>query len=288
MNTKALTLLVTGANGQLGMSLRQAAQNSPHQFIFTTRDSLPIENPDAINDFFDRQAIDICINAAAYTAVDKAETDIKTAMTINGDAVGYLAKACSQHKATLIHLSTDYVFDGKGTTPYKEDHPVSPVNAYGRSKLLGEEQALQHNAHTIILRTSWVYAAHGHNFLRTMLRLIREKTQISVVNDQQGCPTFSGDLAHTILYLIDREAYHQPGIYHYCNSGTTTWYAFACAIRELTGSTCDILPIPTSAYPTPALRPAYSVLDTQKIQTTFGCIIPNWEDALKRCLQQIS
>ncbi len=287
MTEHPLIVLVTGANGQLGSALQQQAATSTHQFVFATRAMLPIENEAAVQAFFNQHHFDICINCAAYTAVDKAEAESETAMLINSHGVANIAKACQLHHTALIHISTDYVFDGKGIAPYTEDQPTAPVNAYGISKHEGEQMALQFCKRTIIIRTAWVYAAHGHNFLLTMLRLMKEKVQLNVVNDQLGCPTYANDLADALLHIISTPLENQWGIYHYCNSGVTTWYDFAAAISRMTGSSCQINPIPASAYPTPAQRPAYSVLNTSKIQNRFALTIPAWEDGLERCLRAI-
>ena len=287
MKDNSLSVLITGANGQLGTALRQEAALSHHQFIFASRAVLPTDQEDAVNAFFDQHHIDVCINCAAYTAVDKAETEPGAAYLANATATANLAKACAAQGSTLIHFSTDYVFDGQGTAPYKEDHAIAPINTYGASKYKGEVLAMEHCADTIIIRTSWVYAAQGHNFVRTMLRLMKEKTTLNVVNDQLGSPTYANDLAAAILHLLNSDLKQKTGVYHYCNSGTATWYDFAIAIKELSGSTCTVHPVPTSAYPTPARRPAYSVLDTDKIRSTFSLAIPGWKDSLRQCLGEL-
>jgi dTDP-4-dehydrorhamnose reductase len=292
------TILVTGADGQLGRALRELAPGFHwYTFIFTTKEQLPITDPTAIAQFFSAHKVDCCINCAAYTAVDKAETETEMAFQVNADAVGNLAATCKLHEALFIHISTDYVFDGTATLPYKEDHPVSPVNLYGASKLKGEELAKTNNEAALIIRTSWVYAPVGNNFVNTMLRLMKERDNIKVVSDQRGCPTYAPDLAAAILQVVTKLDC-SPGtllarklpsnIFHYSNSGVITWYEFALAIKEISGSKCVVDPIPTSAYPTPAKRPAYSVMDTTKIQQVFGISIPSWKESLQKCMAVIA
>jgi len=281
------TILITGANGQLGSELQFLSKLYPqYDFIFTDHQELSIIDKDAIDAFFKAHAIYACINCAAYTAVDKAESDIEKANELNGYAVGYLANACKVHNAIFIHISTDYVFDGNATVPYQVDHPVSPINIYGSSKLLGEQEAVQKNPKSIIIRTSWVYSAVGNNFVKTMLRLMNERESLGVVYDQVGCPTYAADLAAAIMQIVSSgKALDNAGMYHYSNQGVISWFQFAIAIKELTGSKCTVNPVPTTAYPTPAKRPAYSVMDTTKIQNTFNCTIPFWKDSLEKCLQ---
>ena len=278
------TILVTGANGQLGREMQVAAKNFPnYNFLFVSKDELPIDNFDAVQHFFDNHSIGVCVNCAAYTAVDRAETEKEKAFSINGDAVENLAKLCKKNDALFIHISTDYVFDGAATSPYKEDEAVKPIGVYGASKLKGEQLALQNNPASIIIRTSWVYSSFGNNFVKTMLRLMKERESINVVDDQKGCPTYAADLAAAIMDIISGENL-TPGIYNFSNHGIITWHQFAVAIKELSGSKCIVNPIPTSKYPTPAKRPAYSVLDTTKIRQTFNVVIPDWKESLKKCL----
>jgi dTDP-4-dehydrorhamnose reductase len=282
------TILVTGANGQLGSELRVLSVSYPNcKFLFVTKNELAIDNIDKVKNYFISNKIDHCINCAAYTAVDKAETETEDAFRINGDAVGNLASVCKLHNAAFIHISTDYVFDGSATQPIKEDETVNPIGVYGASKLKGEELAIENNPDTIIIRTSWVYSSFGNNFVKTMLRLMKDKESISVVSDQQGCPTYAADLATAIMKIVDQTSnskLHASGIYNYSNAGKINWYEFAIAIKELSGSKCVVNPIPTSQYPTPAKRPQYSVLDTSKIRQTFNFEIPAWKDSLKKCL----
>ncbi len=280
------TILVTGANGQLGNEMRVISSSYPaYNFLFVTKEDLPIDDLDAVKKYFVQHSIDYCVNCAAYTAVDKAETETEKALLINATATGNLAAVCKQHNTQFIHISTDYVFDGTSIIPYKEDHPVAPVNMYGATKLKGEELAQQNNSGTIIIRTSWVYSSFGNNFVKTMLRLMKEKEQLNVVSDQVGCPTYAADLAAAIMQIIvSGKASENPGVYNFSNSGVINWWQFAVAIKELSGSKCIVNPIPSSNYPTPAKRPAYSVMDTAKIQNVYSCDVPLWKDSLQKCL----
>jgi dTDP-4-dehydrorhamnose reductase len=282
------TVLVTGAAGQLGSELQVLAASYPHyQFIFVNRSQLAIDNEAAVIQFFEQHQVNICINCAAYTAVDKAEEDTAAAYAINAQAAALLASCCRQQQAMYIHISTDYVFNGLATEPYTVNHPVDPVNAYGASKLKGEALVQQQNPASIIIRTSWVYSSFGNNFVKTMLRLMKDRPLINVVNDQVGCPTYAADLAAVILQIANQPLVVQanPGIYHYSNSGVISWYQFAVAIKEMLGSDCIVNPIPSIQYPTPAKRPGYSVLDTTKIQQVFNVPLTGWKDSLQKCLQ---
>lgn len=289
-------IVVTGANGQLGREIRAAAGSLPAtpasgdapEFIFADREELPIENSDRIQSFFARHRPDYCINCAAYTAVDKAETEKELAFRINGDAARSIAEACHATGARLIHISTDYVFDGSSATPLKENDPTGPISVYGASKLRGEQLAMQqHPEGTIIIRTSWVYSEFGNNFVKTMIRLMKEKPSINVVGDQIGSPTYAADLAGALLHIVAGEKF-VPGIYHYSNEGRISWYEFALAIKELTGSTCSIHSIPTVQYPTPARRPHYSLLDKSLIRNTYGITIPDWKASLTTCIGRLT
>ncbi len=284
-------ILVTGANGQLGSELQQLATIYPaFEFIFTDVNELSITDEAAVNAFFAAHTPAYCINCAAYTAVDKAESDAATAELVNATAVGYLAAACKKYDTKFVHVSTDYVFDGSATEPYKESDTPNPIGAYGITKLKGEQLALQNDPSVIIVRTSWVYSSYGNNFVKTMLRLMSERESINVVSDQFGSPTYAADLAKGILEIckwsLDNNQW-VAGIYNYSNEGIITWYDFAVAIKELTNSKCVVNPIPTSAYPTPAKRPAYSAFDKTKIKTTFNIHIPEWRDSLQACLLQL-
>ena len=285
------TILVTGANGQLGKELQAAAVAYPHfNFLFTSKEELAIENVAAIKNYFDSHKIDFCINCAAYTAVDRAESEKETAFLVNATAVGNLATVCKVFNVSFIHISTDYVFDGTETLPYKETDPTNPTSIYGQSKLKGEALALANNPSTIIIRTSWVFSSFANNFVKTMLRLMKEKESINVVNDQFGCPTYAADLAKAILQIINNYSSSKINqqVFNYCNEGIISWYDFAITIKELTQSKCIINPIPTSQYPTPAKRPQYSVLDTDAITNTFSLQIPYWKDSLQKCLVLLS
>src|SRR5579863_4394571 len=281
-------IFITGSHGQLGRELQSLAPEFPrHYFFFFDRSTLPVEDPDASQAFLTREKPQWLVNCAAYTAVDKAETEKETAFEINGDAPGYLAHACRKTNTRLIHISTDYVFDGNSATPIKETDPTGPINTYGASKLEGERQAArEYPDGTIIIRTSWVYSEFGNNFVRTMIRLMKERPAISVVNDQIGTPTYAADLAAAILHMIGYEKF-TPGIYNYSNDGKISWYDFAVAIRDAIGSTCTVHPIPTSQYPTPAKRPPYSLLDKTLIHTTYRVPIPDWRASLLICLRRL-
>lgn len=282
------TILVTGANGQLGNEVKHIAGNfSSFNFLFTTREDLPIENAEALKNFFEKQQIHYCINCAAYTAVDKAEEQKEEAFLINADAVGELASICNDHQTKLIHISTDYVYDGSRREELKEEDAVAPLNVYGWSKLRGEELILNRYPSSLIIRTSWVYSSFGNNFVKTILRLCKEKDKLNVIDDQFGSPTYAADLAAVIMKFINEaeDSKDYSGILNYCNSGTTSWYEFAVAIKSLAQSNCEIFPIPASQYKTAAMRPAYSMLDTSKIKRMLNLEIPFWKDSLEKCLQ---
>lgn len=280
-------ILVTGANGQLGKELQELSDEFlVFDFIFLSREELPIHDAGSVKQAFNKYAPQYCINCAAYTAVDKAETDQENAFLINGEATGVLASACKEFNTRFIHISTDYVFDGKATAPYKTDAATNPQSIYGESKLLGEQKAIACNDQTVIIRTSWVYSAFGKNFVKTMLRLMSEKTEINVVNDQVGSPTYAADLAKAILSIVSSGNWY-PGIYHFSNKGVISWYDFAVAIKELSGSHCTVNPIPSSAYPTPARRPFYSVMDTSRIVEVYGIEPEDWKSSLVKCLKRL-
>lgn len=286
-------ILVTGSTGQLGNEIRVLAPLFPgFHFIFLPREELAIDNKEAVDNAFARYRPQFCINCAAYTAVDKAESEKELAWRINAEATGYLAGAGHAHQCRFIHISTDYVFDGNGTKPYRETDPVNPAGVYGASKLEGERLAQQHNPESIIIRTSWVYSVFGKNFVKTMLKLMHDRPAISVVNDQVGSPTYAADLAAAIMQVIIHIHEHGDagagGIYHFSNEGIISWYDFAVAIKELSGSNCIIHPIPSAQYPTPAKRPAYSVLDKTKIRDTFGIIPREWKPALRECFTRLT
>ena len=283
----AFTILVTGADGQLGRTFRDLSFSYPNcKFIFTNKESLSITDENTVEQFFLKNSFDVCINCAAYTGVDLAEDEQALSLLVNADAPALLAKYCATHAVLFIHLSTDYVFSGKGHMPYTETDPTEPVNFYGYSKLLGEHQVMAVNPNAIVIRTSWVYSQHGKNFVKTMCNLLLQKEKINVVSDQWGSPTAAPDLAGAIMKIIVENNY-LPGIYHYCNKGIISWHQFATAIKEALQASCIVEAIGTKDYPTKAARPAYSALDTSKIQQAFSITIPEWENSLKACVQKI-
>ena len=284
-----MNILVTGVNGQLGNELRKISGNYPnYRFIFTDIAELDITHQDAVHVFFEKNRVQTVINCAAYTAVDKAESDEPAAMLLNAYAVGYLAKACENAEATLIHVSTDYVYDGRSCKPYSEDHPTAPASVYGRSKLAGEKEALNVSK-SVVIRTAWLYSSFGNNFVKTMLRLGKERETLNVVFDQAGTPTYAADLAQSIMSIVAQAEQNNltTGIFHYSNEGVCSWYDFACEIMQQAGLNCVIHPIETKDYPAPAPRPHYSVLNKARIKTAYGLVIPHWKDSLSRCLEEI-
>ena len=279
-------ILVTGKNGQLGQSLQKIAVAFPeYDFVFVGRDELDLASAQSIDEFFAGQnRFTAIINTAAYTAVDKAEVEPDLANQINHLAVSQLADIAHKQDAFLLHVSTDYVFDGKGCRPYIESDPVAPQNQYGLSKLKGEQAMQVSGCNGAIVRTSWVYSEFGNNFVKTMLRLGRERDSLNVIFDQVGSPTYATDLGRALVALLKAES--QPGVelYHYSNEGVCSWYDFAKAIFELSGVNCAVNPIETKDYPTPARRPHYSLINKAKIKQTLGMQVPYWREALKRCL----
>lgn len=277
-------ILVTGANGQLGKEFRLIADQYPgFTFLFLSREDLAIHHFELVRNFFRSFKPDICINCAAYTAVDKAETEPDLAKLVNAESTGVLAAVCKEYNTRFIHISTDYVFNGNAHKPYSESDPTDPQSVYGATKREGEILALQYNPQTMIFRTSWVYSVYGKNFVKTMMRLMKEKSSISVVNDQWGSPTHAADLAKCIMDILASGKFI-PGIYHFSNEGMINWFQFAEAIKELTGSSCEVNPIPTSAYPTPAKRPAYSVMSKDKLKEVFNIAPAPWEKSLAVCI----
>ena len=281
-----MNILVTGANGQLGNEMRNVSRESSDNYIFTDLEELDITDFAAVTSFMKDNDINVVVNCAGYTNVDKAEEDEITAELINAQAVEYLAKVCEYKNATLIHISTDYVFGGSDSnTPLKEDATVNPTGAYGRTKLHGEEAIKNSGCKYLIIRTSWLYSKYGNNFVKTMCKLTSEKEKLNVVFDQIGTPTYALDLATIIFNIIERRMFQgNEGVYHFSNEGVTSWYDFAKEICELSGNTCDIQPCHSDEYPSKVKRPSYSVLDKTKIKRTFNISIPYWKESLKRCI----
>ena len=290
MNSK---ILITGANGQLGNELRRLCKNFPGlEFIFTDVDMLDITNPDAVSVFMEASKPAMVVNCAAYTDVEKAEEDVKNARKVNALAPQVLAAACAMQNAFLIHISTDYVFDGNKTEPYKEDDEVNPLSVYGSSKLEGEEKIRTVFDDYVIIRTSWLYSEYGNNFARKIIRLGQENDFVEIVDDQFGSPTYARDLANTIIDMIIKSILNPqaylPGVYHYANQGSCSWYEFTKEIFELAGIDCEVRPVSSDKFPTKAKRPKYSVLDTSKVRHAFGIGIPNWRDSLQECISSIN
>ena len=278
-------ILVTGANGQLGQCLQKiSSQFEEFEFIFTDSETLDITNKEEVNDFFWQNAPDFCINAAAYTAVDLAETEVEKAFLVNADGTENLAEACAENNAQFIHVSTDYVFDGENNLAYTEEDFTNPLGVYGASKLAGDELALEVNPCSVILRTSWVYSEFGKNFVKTMLNLFATKEELSIVADQFGQPTNANDLAEAIMKIIKSEKI-TPGIFNFSNLGRISWFDFAEKIAELSEAKIKLNAIETSQYPTPAKRPKNSVLDLDKISKTYAIQLKPWEESIEDCIQ---
>ena len=280
-------ILVTGANGQLGSEIKELAVHYPDfDFIFTDIADFPLDKTEEIIANFKRIQPDIVINCAAYTAVDKAEEDKVTADAINHLAIATLASLCRDSGAKLVHVSTDYVFDGTSPTAYKEDDKPNPRSVYGVTKLAGELACAKNCPESIIIRTAWVYSEFGNNFVKTMLRLMTERVTLSVVNDQIGSPTYAGDLAQVILTILDSNKW-EPGIYHYSNEGEISWYDFAMDIKTIGHKSCEIKGIPASSYPMPAERPAYSLLDKSKIRAVYGIVPVEYKTSLRIMMERL-
>ena len=287
-----MKILVTGAYGQLGNELNCLTSEYPEwQFVFADIDTLDITNEESVKVFFEKKEPDFVINCAAYTAVDKAENDADTAEKVNAEASRILGKCSKNAGAKLIHVSTDYVFDGSSSKPYVETDSVNPQSIYGKTKLLGEQLCINENPETVIIRTSWLYSAFGNNFVKTMLRLGAERGKLNVVFDQVGTPTYAADLANAILAIIklceNEPKRFIPGVYHYSNEGVASWFDFAKAIFEISEVKCIVSPVRSFEFPTPAKRPEFSVLDKSKIKTTFGLEIPYWKDSLITCVEKL-
>ncbi len=277
-----MNILITGCNGQLGNEMRVLSKaHSNHRYFFTDVEELDITDKPAVSAYVEAQGIELIVNCAAYTNVDKAEEDEATAMKINADALSVLGS----QGVRVIHVSTDYVFSGDEHVPCRETDPVAPRTAYGRTKYEGEKRLLAVCPEAVILRTAWLYSSFGNNFVKTMIRLGKEKEQLGVVFDQIGTPTYAADLAQAIFTVIESPVWH-PGIYHFTNEGVCSWYDFTLAIHELTGiTTCQVRPILSEEYTYRTPRPHYSVLDKSKFKKTFNIIIPHWQDGLKRCVK---
>jgi dTDP-4-dehydrorhamnose reductase len=293
-SNQLVMMLVTGAGGQLGQCFQMLATGYPDQrFYFANSGILDIADRRSVDRFFKQHVVTAVINCAAYTAVDKAESEPEKARKINVNGVQNLARACSGLQIPLVHFSTDYVYHNRQNTPFKESDPVSPKSVYARTKLAGERAALKTHPDTMVIRTSWVYSEFGQNFVKTMLRVGRERASLNVVFDQIGTPTYAPDLADAVLKILEKIRHGSiapaqiGGIWHYSNEGVTSWYDFAGAVFEMKRMACIVHPIETRDYPTPARRPPFSVLNKVKIKMEFGLEVPHWRDGLRRCLEQI-
>ena len=290
-----MNVLVTGSNGQLGTELRRLALDSPHHFIFTDINSLPgvetvyldISDRASIDIIAESEKVDIIVNCAAYTDVERAESEIDMAMLLNHQAVENLAGAAASRDAALIHISTDYVFSGEGNLPIREDAVPAPKGVYGSTKLAGEKALQKSACRSVIVRTSWLYSPYGRNFVKTMRSLMRSGRELKVVYDQLGCPTYAADLADALMHIIHGPRIEGNTIYHYSDEGAVSWYDFAQAIRELSGYDCRVVPCLTGEYPTKARRPHYSVLDKSAIKRAYSLEIPYWRDSLARCIDRM-
>ena len=291
-----MNVLVTGGSGQLGRSLMDSAKDSEHSFLYTFLRGdrqegmirLDIRDANAVSEVLAANDIDVIVNCAGYTDVERAESEEDLAFEVNAEAVAVLAQAAMQAGAALIHVSTDYVFDGASSTPYGEDAPPAPLSAYGRSKLAGELAVLAAGCSHIIIRTSWLYSPYGKNFVKTILEKSAELPVLKVVCDQVGTPTYAGDLAEFIMTLLEPGNLEKTGIYNFANEGVCSWYDLACEVCEISGNLCEVIPCKTGEYPVKARRPHYSVLDKSKAKSVFGIAIPYWKDSLSYCLSKMS
>ena len=279
--------MITGCNGQLGNEMQLLESQYPqYQWYNTDVQELDISNQQAIEQFVAAHEIDGIVNCAGYTAVDKAEENEELCAMLNQHAPAYLAAAVEKRGGWMVHISTDYVFDGTHHTPYVETDEPCPNSVYGRTKLAGEQEVMQHCKRSVIIRTAWLYSTFGNNFVKTMIRLGKERPELGVIFDQIGTPTYAGDLAKAIMAVVEKGI--MPGIYHFSNEGVISWYDFTKAIHRLAGiTTCHVRPLHTAEYPTPANRPHYSVLDKTKIKTVYGIEIPYWEESLKDCIEKL-
>lgn len=282
-----MKILVTGAYGQLGSEIKDlSAQYAENTFVLVDREEMPLDDLDKVLEVISTVNPDLIVSGGAYTAVDKAESEAELVDLINHQAVATMAKWAKDNNKKLIHISTDYVFQGNSSTPLKEEEPTDPINIYGLTKQKGELAITESGADAIIIRTAWVYSSYGANFVKTMIRLMTDREEISVIADQIGSPTYARDLAQTILAIAHSDKWTK-GIYHFSNEGEISWYDFAVAIRELRGLDCKINPIPTEQYPTPAKRPKYSLLDKTKIKNTFDAQVPEWKHSLSEMLVKL-
>ena len=282
-----MNILITGANGQLGTEMRNVSAGSKDKYIFTDVAELDITDSVAVDRCVASENVDVIVNCAAYTNVDKAEDEEQAADLINHKAVAILATTAAKYGVTLIHISTDYVFDGRSTIPYRENNATSPIGAYGRTKLSGERAVIESGCRYLIFRTAWLYSPYGKNFMNTMIKLTAEKDNINVVFDQVGTPTSAADLAALIYAVITDRMLDRQGIYHFSNEGVCSWYDFAVEVRDLCGNICDIRPCHSNEFPSTVERPQYSVLDKTKVKNTFGAAVPYWKNSLKECIQKL-
>lgn len=282
------TILITGANGQLGNEMRRVSVDSGNRYLFTDVAELDITDREAVFSFIGENTVNVLVNCAAYTNVDKAEDDFGTASLINDRAVENLATACKEHKATLIHVSTDYVFQGDKNLPCTEGEPTNPLGIYGKTKLAGELSVQASGCNYLIFRTAWLYSMFGNNFVKTIQRITKERYDMKVVFDQVGTPTYAADLATLIFKVVEEKLYvKHPGIYHFSNEGVCSWYDFAREIASLSGHVCDIQPCHSDEFPSKVKRPNFSVLDKTKVKETFGVTVPYWRDSLIKCINEL-
>jgi len=278
-------ILITGSHGQLGNEMQQAAKSFPaFNYLYTDIEDLDICDRAALNAFVKANKVNIIVNCAAYTAVDKAEDDVELCYKINSDAVRNIGEVASENNLKVVQISTDYVFDGTNHIPYTEDQPVCPDTVYGKSKLAGEQALMASCKDVVIIRTAWLYSSFGNNFVKTMIKLGTERDSLNVIFDQIGSPTYAADLAHAILKVLSHETF-VPGIYHFSDEGVCSWYDFTKTIHRIAGIACDVHPIETKDYPARTPRPHYSVLNKAKIKSTYGIVIPHWEESLERCIK---
>jgi dTDP-4-dehydrorhamnose reductase len=282
------TILITGSHGQLGNEMQQASNLFPSfNYIYTDIEDLDICDKTALNDYVKANHVDIIVNCAAYTAVDKAEDDVALCFKINTDAVRNIGEVAKENSLKVVHISTDYVFDGTNYMPYTEDQQVCPSTVYGKSKLASENALFESCDQAVVIRTAWLYSSFGNNFVKTMMKLGTDRDSINVIFDQIGTPTYAADLANAILQVLSHEPF-VPGIYHFSDEGVCSWYDFTKSIHRIAGITCDVHPIETKDYPARTPRPHYSVLNKAKIKSTYGIVIPHWEESLVKCIDLLN